>query len=145
MNAEIKKLGSDNITDLVELSLVDNFPYKLTKELAAVYCRNDSPAEPGVRVYGNKLVGVMTATFCLAFPCDDSPSGRIVHLSGAFTLPEYRNRHFAAGLINLIQSDAVCFGADYLCCDSTADGFYSKFGFVYAPAGETRMWKEINK
>ena len=91
------------------------------------------------------LVSVMTATFCMVFPCGDSPSGRIVHISGAYTLPAYRHRHHATALLTKIQAEAVLFGADYLCCDSTADGLYLRFGMEPTAAHETRMWKKLSQ
>ena len=43
-----------------------------------------------------------------------------------------------------IESDAEAFGADYLCCDSTADGLYLRFGMEPTSDDETRMWKIIS-
>ena len=103
----------------------------------------------GAQIYGifedDMLVSVMTATFCMVFPCGDSPSGRIVHISGAYTLPAYRHRHHATALLTKIQAEAVLFGADYLCCDSTADGLYLRFGMEPTAAHETRMWKKLSQ
>lgn len=143
----LRQLDDGCIPALTALSAAEGFPYRLTQDLAAVYCRDREPGEQGVSTYGifygGLLVSVMTATFCTVFPCDDSPSGRIVHISGAYTLPEYRGRGYATRLLERIEDDAALFGADYLCCDSTADGLYLRFGFRSAPAGETRMWKTI--
>lgn len=149
MEALYQKLSRNDIQALLELSAADGFPYPLTEAAAARYCRGRNPADEGVQTYGvfdgNRLVGVMTATFCLVFPCKDSPTGRIVHISGAFTLSAYRHRHYASGLLTMIQNDAARFGADYICCDSTADGLYLSNGFEPTSEDETRMWKQFRK
>lgn len=140
-------LDKNRIQELLKLSEENGFPYPLTAETAMIYCAGKSVTEEGVHTYGifadNRLVSVMTATFCMVFPCKDSPSGRIVHISGAYTLPEYRGKHCATELLRRIESDAERFGADYLCCDSIADGLYLKNGFEPTSDYETRMWKRI--
>ena len=147
MNMRFERLNENRIGDLVALSKEDGFPYVLSEDTAKVYCRGKEPVNERVQTYGafadGRLVGVMTATFCTVFPCEDSPRGRIVHISGAFTLPAFRHRRLATALLELIEADAEVFGADYLCCDSTADGLYRSFGFQPAPEHETRMWKCI--
>lgn len=147
MKTVLQKLGKTHIRDLLEISAVEGFPFRLSEESAELYCRDRDPADAGVQTYGvfadDRLVSVMTATFCVVFPCEDSPRGRIVHISGAFTLPAYRNRGFAFDLLKLIEGQAKRYGADYMCCDSTADGLYRSFGFAPAPENETRMWKCI--
>lgn len=147
MKTTVQKLNQNNICDLMDISAADGFPCQLTEDIAALYCRGKAPAEEGVQTYGvfadQKLVSVMTATFCAVFPHRDSPKGRIVHISGAYTLPQYRHRHYASDLLRMIEDDAKIFGADYICCDSTADGLYRSFGFEPAPENETRMWKSI--
>lgn len=143
----LRRLDVECISALTALSAAEGFPYRLTEDSAAVYCRDREPEAQGVSTYGvfcgEVLVSVMTATFCAVFPCEDSPSGRVVHISGAYTLPECRGRGYATRLLERIQDDAALFGADYLCCDSTADGFYLRSGFSRAPADETRMWKKL--
>ena len=143
----LRRLDGECISALTALSAAEGFPYRLTEDSAAVYCRDREPEAQGVSTYGvfcgEVLVSVMTATFCAVFPCDDSPSGRSVHISGAYTLPGFRGRGYAIVLRERIQDDSAAFGADYICCDSTADGLYLRFGFKSAPAGETRMWKII--
>lgn len=141
-------LDKNNIQALAELSNENGFSYPLTKETAKIYCAGRAPRDAGVQTYGvfaeDRLVSVMTATFLSVFPCKDSPSGRIVHISGAYTLPEYRHRNCATDLVKMIESDAERFGADYLCCDSIADDLYLKNGFSPTPDNETRMWKPIS-
>ncbi len=145
----VQKLDKTKISDLLAISAAEGFPCKLTEEAAEFYCRGKEPADEGVRTYGvftdNRLVSVMTATFCTVFPHKDSPKGRIVHISGAYTLPEFRHRHYAFELLKKIEADAAEFGADYLCCDSTADGLYLSRGFEPAPKNETRMWKALSE
>lgn len=143
------RLDGNQISALIEISSADGFPYALTEETARVYCGCRHLSSEGVQTYGvfdgNTLVSVATATFCRVFPHPDAPSGRIVHLSGFYTLPACRGRDYASQLIGLIEADASAYGADYLCCDSTADGFYLRNGFAPAPENETRMWKKIKK
>lgn len=142
-----KKLNKKSADALSELSAYESFPCNLTKYDAKTFCNDRTCADEGTQVYGvfdcNKLVSVMTATFFRVFPCRDSPTGRVVHISGAFTLPEYRSRKFASKLLEMIENDAMKFEADYLCCDSTADNLYLNNGFEPAPKNETRMWKRI--
>ena len=149
MNTMIQRLNGDDLQALLSLSAADGFPCKMTEETAKPYCRDKAPADEGVQTYGvfadDRLVSVMTATFCMVFPCEDSPSGRIVHISGAYTLPEYRGKHYATELLKMIGSDAESFGADYLCCDSIADGLYLKNSFEPTSDRETRMWKVIQQ
>ena len=101
---------------------------------------------PSVHIYGhyvdNQLVSVMTATFMLVMPHVDSPSGRIVHISGAYTHPDFRYRSIASRLLREIEDDArMYFHADYLCCDSSADRLYISNGFEKSE--ETRLWKKL--
>lgn len=147
MKTTYHKLSKKDITALRKLSERDDTPFVLTEESAMIYCTAKDPVPEGVQTYGvfadSRLVSVMTATFCRVFPHKDSPKGRIVHISGAFTLPEYRHRHYASDLLKMIEEDAAGFDADYICCDSTADGLYLSFGFEPAPENETRLWKSI--
>lgn len=147
LDVNCQRFDKSHVKALLRLSAADGFPYRLTQAAAALYCRDKSPSLEGAQTYGifadNMLVSVMTATFCMVFPCDDSPSGRIVHISGAYTLPAYRHRHHATALLTKIQSEAEIFGADYLCCDSTADGLYLRFGMEPTDENETRMWKRL--
>ena len=144
-NFDIVCLNKNMVKDLVELSHRKDFPYELTEESAMIYCQGEAFAfaEQSVQTYGayygDKLVGVMTATFCRVFPCNDSPHGKIVQISGAYTCVGYRHRGAASKLLHLIEEHALEFGADYLCCDSIADEFYVVNGFIYSEDG--RMWK----
>ena len=148
MKTITKRLDINNIDAILTISESDGFPCTLTEKTAKIYCNNNKAPIDGVRSYGvfenEKLVSIMTATFCYVFPCEDSPCGKIVHISGAYTIPEYRHMHFASDLLEMIEADAILFGADYLCCDSTADGLYLSCGFMPAPKDETRMWKIVN-
>lgn len=148
MKKTCQKLNHHHIQDLAAISRAEGFPYPMTEDVARVYCQSRNTSDPGVQTYGifedDKLVSVMTATFCRVFVCEDSPSGRIVHISGAYTLPAYRHRHYATELLTAIEADAMAYGADYLCCDSTADGLYLRFGMQPTSDDETRMWKIIS-
>lgn len=61
------------------ISEAEGFPYPITEDVARIYCQGRDATAPGVQTYGvfedDKLVSVMTATFCVVFPCEDSPSG----------------------------------------------------------------------
>lgn len=148
MKTIIKRLDKNDISALLDICAADGFPCRLTEETAEIYCRGTAPFDEGALTYGvfadDKLVSVMTATFCVVFPHRDSPKGRIVHISGAYTLPAYRHKGYASDLLERIEADAAEYHADYICCDSTADGLYQSHGFVPAPANETRMWKTIS-
>lgn len=147
MQTILQKLDKTGIHDLLELSAADGFPYPLDEKSAEVYCQGRDTVSEGVQTYGvyaeDQLVSVITATFCRVFPCKDSPTGRIVHISGAYTLPAYRHRGYASCLLSMIETQAAEFGADYICCDSTADGLYLSFGMEPTDESETRMWKRI--
>ena len=111
-------------------------------------CSAKDPGAPVTQVYGiyheNELVSVMTATYCYVFPHADSPQGKVVHISGAYTRPDMRRRGLAAQILQAIEQDAVrCFHADYMCCDSVADRLYTRAGFVHSPEDETRLWKQL--
>ena len=143
MKKTCQKLDIHHIQDLAAISKAEGFPYPISEDVARVYCQSREANAPGVQTYGifedDKLVSVMTATFCPVFPCEDSPSGRITHISGAYTLPDCRHRRYATELLTAIEADAEAFGADYLCCDSTADGLYLRFGMHPTSDDETRM------
>lgn len=142
------RLDNGSAADLAVFSKTEGFPYVLGEDTARLYCRGTTPTGPGVQTYGiydnnGMLAAVMTATFCLVFPHSDSPHGRIVHISGAFTRADRRNCHYASALLNAIEEDARrYFNADYLCCDSTADRLYVSHGFIRT-CGETRLWKPL--
>lgn len=145
-----RRLDKESIYDLVRFSKTEGFPYELTEESASLYCTGKRPVIGSVQTYGiydsdEELVSVMTASFLVVFPHTDSPSGRIVQISGAFTHPAFRGMHYATELLKAIENDAIDFGADYICCDSTADDLYIKFGFETASDDETRLWKRLKK
>ena len=143
------RLEERHVPALMELSKADGFPYQLTEEDAKRYCNGFLDLKrQAVQTYGafhngDKLVSVMTATFSYEFPHEDRPSGKVVQISGAFTLPEYRHEQNSQILLKAIEQDAELFGADYICCDSSLAGLcmYVKAGFK--PSSETRMWKVI--
>ena len=141
------RLDENNINTLLDFTR-EIFP--LTKEVANIICIGTDPIDPCTQVYGvfcdkneeNELVSIMTATYSLVFPHEDGT--RVVHISGAYTKEKYRNRGYASILLKAIEKDAKdYFHADYLCCDSTANELYEKNGFITAPIGETRLWKQI--
>ena len=142
------RLDSESAADLAALSKTEGFPYVLDEDTARLYCSGIPPAAPCTQTYGiydrnEMLAAVMTATFCFVFPHHDSPKGRIVHISGAFTRADRRNCNYASALLNAIEEDARrYFNADYLCCDSTADRLYVSHGFIRTH-GETRLWKPL--
>jgi ribosomal protein S18 acetylase RimI-like enzyme len=78
--------------------------------LISDYCNAKKPVNPSVHIYGhyedNRLVSVMTATFMLVMPHEDSPNGRVVQISGAYTHIDYRHRNIASSLLQEIQEDA---------------------------------------
>ncbi len=143
----VKRLDETDAAALVEISKAPGFPCELTEDDAKAFCRGRLPSKEGVQTYGifdgKALLSVATATFCRVFPCADAPSGFIVHISGVYTLPEYRHRHYASELLSAAEADAKAFGAEYICCDSTQDGLYYSCGFQPAPDNETRMWKHV--
>ena len=140
------KLFEDNIEDLVEISSCDDFPYRIDRQEAAIYCNDCIPTSPCIQTYGvfmdEKLVSVMTATFLFVFPNPDNLTGRIVYISGAYTRPEYRHKGLAKILLQAIEKDAKeFFIADYICCDSYADELYLDSGFEFN--NKSRLWKVL--
>ena len=140
------RLSKESVKDIVEL--LKDYNIFATEDIIYEYCNPEVPEFPSVHIYGKyedgKLVSVMTATFCIVFPHEDSPSGRIVQISGAYTKDEYRHRGFASMLLNEIQEESeLYFNADYLCCDSSADDLYLSNGFEIS--SETRLWKRVNR
>lgn len=158
----MKRLTRGNFNDLMELSKSKDFPYKITGnnkyDIMTGYLNGDTkPTSPMVQTYGyyanvdksdgtvnKELVGVMTATYMLVFPHHDSPSGRIVHISGAYVRPDMRHKQIATKLLSFIMADAETrFKADYLCCDSSANGFWLNRGFTNSY--ESRLWKPMRQ
>ena len=138
------RLDNNSIKDILIL-LHEYNPY-ISESILSEYCNNSNPINPSVHIYGyyadNILVSVMTATYMFVMPHKDSPSGRIVQISGAYTNPNYRHQHIASKLLKEIQEDALQhFHADYICCDSSVDNLYISNGFKKSE--ESRLWKII--
>jgi ribosomal protein S18 acetylase RimI-like enzyme len=138
-------LDKDSVSDVLELIREHN--HHITEEIITQYCNNTKLTQLSVHIYGHyidkRLISVMTATFMLVMPHDDSPSGRIVHISGAYTDPHFRHQNIASNLLKEIEHDAKQhFHADYICCDSTADNLYISNGFI--KSSESRLWKRLN-
>ncbi len=136
-----------SISDLVKISNIKNESYKIYKKDVKQFCKGLRPKNGTVQTYGiyegKQLVSIMTATYMKVFPHIHSKKGKIVHITGAYTLPEYRNKGYATKLLKAIEKDAYRYSADYLCCDSTADDLYINNEFIYAPDNEKRMWKPL--
>lgn len=134
----------EDCLNLIELSKELDFSCKLDYELAKVYCTRNS-----VETYGiyedDKLVSIMTATFCRVFPCQDSPTGKVIQISGAYTHPDYRHKGYASYILNYIEKIGRLYNNDYLCCDSIADKLYINNDFIKAPKNESRLWKSLRK
>ncbi len=134
------RLDENSVDDLISMTGIN-------KELAKSICSGENPVSPCTQVYGcyehNELVAIMTATYSIVFPHEDGT--RMVHISGARTKLEHRNKGFATTLLRAIERDAIeGFHADYLCCDSTANELYKKNGFQEAPSNESRLWKQLS-
>lgn len=145
-----QRLDKSAVPDLVELSGNADFPYPLTESAAYIYCKGTRPLLPTTQTYGMyydgvRLVSVMTATFCYIFPYADCPGGKAVYISGAYTHPDFRNRRCATHLLEAIERDAAMFGADYLCCDSAADGLCEKYGFIRISTDKIHFRKPVKK
>ncbi len=141
------RLSKDNINELLDFC---KGKYPLTKEVAHNICIGTHPVNPCTQVYGvfynengkSELVAIMTATYSIVFPHEDGT--RIVHISGAYTKDNFRNRGYASDLLKAIERDARdYFHADYMCCDSIANELYKKNGFK-EPDVETRLWKQLS-
>ena len=140
------RLKAENIADLVELSRRDGFPFVVNDNMVAEYCKGEDPTDMCVQTYGvyedERLVSIMTASYLKVFFHEDSPGGRTIQLSGAFTIPEKRSKGYGKMLIDKIAEDGkIYFNADYLCCDTTNPHFFSKNGFI--SSNEDRMWKKL--
>ena len=156
----IKRLTKNDIKDLINLNIEagNDFPYNLVGsnnlyDITTYYSTGELPDKPMTQIYGYftdisyydktvKLIGVMTATFSFVFPHKDNPNGRIVHISGAYVLRDYRHKYIATELLKYIERNAIeYFKADYLCCDSSADDLYYNNGFKQS--NESRLWKPL--
>lgn len=137
------RLKTESIADLIAFTRQDGFPYAVDEEMVRDYCRGDDPVKMCVQTYGvyddEKLIAVMTASYMNVFYHPDSPHGKTVQISGAFTIPERRSQGFGKMLLETITEDArKHFGADYLCCDTISPQFFGKYGFRIN--AEDRMW-----
>lgn len=144
-------LSKECVDDLHRISLLAGFPLVVSKEMAEKYCNgdDDKPHEGMTQAFGiydayeKDLVAVMTATFMRVFPHPDSPSGKIVHVSGAFTHPDYRHLGYATRLLEFIEAvSKKLYGADYICTDTVAEELFKKNGYIVS-RDATRMWKII--
>ena len=140
------RLTEANIEDLIGFSKQEGFPFAVDEQMVKDYCKGNDPYEMCVQTYGvyddDELIAVMTASYFNVFYHPDSPSGRIVHISGAFTRPERRCQGYGKMLLDKITEDAKrYYGADYLCCDTIAPQFFGKCGFIVN--AEDRMWITI--
>ncbi|MCR4792779.1 MAG: GNAT family N-acetyltransferase [Lachnospiraceae bacterium] len=143
----IDELCGNDVPELVRLSGRPGFPFPMNEETALLYCAGKEGGPVGNHTYGvfeddGTLASVMTVTYFRVFPCDDSPSGMIGHISGAYTHPDHRHKGFASMILDRIEADAVRLKADYLCMDSIADDLYLKHGYVKT-VKESRLWKII--
>ena len=144
-------LIKQNAGDLHKISLLEDFPLALSKDMAEKYCNGDS-GKPycgmtqtfGIYdAYEKDLVAVMTATFMRVFPHPDSPSGKIVHISGAYTHPDYRHLGYASRLLEFIEAvSKKLYGADYICADAVAKELFTNNGYMIS-RGATRVWRRI--
>ena len=137
------RLNKENIPDLAAFTRQDGFPFAVDEEMVKEYCSGNDPIGMCVQTYGvyddGKLIAVMTASFINVFFHPDSPHGKTVHISGAFTVPGRRSQGFGKMLLDRITDDArEYFGADYLCCDTISPQFFGKYGFILN--AEDRMW-----
>ncbi len=137
------RLKEENIPDLVAFTRQEGFPMETDEEMVRNYCLGKDPVDMCAQTYavydGDELIAVMTASFLNVFYHPDSPHGKTVHISGAFTKAERRRQGFGTMLLEKIMEDAKnCFGADYLCCDTVSPQFFGKNGFIIN--AEDRMW-----
>ena len=143
---KVIRLTEKNIKDLVQFSLQEGFPYAVNENMVKEYCTGEDPVKMCVQTYGvydeEKLVSIMSASYLNVFYHKDSPHGKTVQISGAFTIPERRSQGFGKMLLDKIIEEAkTYFGADYLCCDTTSPQFFSKYGYIIS--SEERMWISI--
>ena len=142
----IIRLTKENMADLIEFSRQEGFPFAVDEEMIRDYCRGDDPVSMCVQTYGvyddDHLISIMTASYLNVFYHPDSPKGKTVHISGAFTRPEQRSKGYGKMLLDKITEDSrIYFGADYLCCDTISPQFFRKYGYVVS--SEERMWIRI--
>ena len=138
------RLSRKNVKDFIEIVLIKGI--ELDMDIATVWCNGENPVNDTIQAYGiykdGILTSIMCATFCYMLPTKNSPKGRMCHVSGGFTSPEYRHKGLATTLLKNIENDAKdYFDADYICCDSLADELYIKNGYIYSDEG--RLYKRI--
>ena len=137
------RLKEENINDLVQFSKQEGFPCAIDEDMVKDYCKGSDPVDMCVQTYGvyddDDLIAVMTASYLKVFYHPDSPKGRTVQISGAFTIPERRSQGYGRMLLEKIIDEArTYFNADYLCCDTIAPQFFGKYEFI--KSSEDRMW-----
>ena len=81
MKKTCQKLDNHHIKDLMAISEAEGFPYPITEDVARIYCQGRDATAPGVQTYGvfedDKLVSVMTATFCIRRAADRAYQRRV--------------------------------------------------------------------
>lgn len=137
------RLTKENIKDLVQFTKQEGFSFPVDEKMAKDYCKGLDPTDMCVQTYGvyddDRLISIMTASYLKVFYHPDSPKGKTVQISGAFTIPERRCRGYGKMLLDKIIEEArTYFNADYLCCDTIAPQFFGKYEFK--TSSENRMW-----
>lgn len=138
-------LNEQEMQDLIKLSKEEGFPCELTEEVMTILAQN--VADDSFQLYGEykdgQLASIGAISIFLVFPCHDSPSGLIGHISGAYTSPKFRHHGLSAAIVDQLIAAGREAGCDYVCLDSTADELYRNAGFIHAPENETRMWHPL--
>ena len=137
------KLNKTHIKDILQL-LKEYNPYVNEIVLMEMLCDKSC----NMKIYGKycegTLVSMMCATYLNVFPHKDSPTGRIVRVSGAYTDERFRRNGYARELLREIEKDVIEeFDCDYICCDSSVDELYISEGYV--ESSESRLRKSIDK
>lgn len=140
----IRRLSENDINDLV--IIIKRKGNDILEDILKLWCSAKDPIEPVSLMYGlyrnNQLVSIMGATYCYTFPTTKSTKGKLVHISGAFTLEEFRHLGYATMILQYIEKEAKeYFDVDYVCCDSLADGLYLNNGYDYSKEG--RLYKRL--
>lgn len=140
----IKRLDNTDIHALINISKIKGT--SITEEIAKLWCSAKDLIIPISLIYGlykdSQLVSIMGATYCYMFPTTKSTKGRLVHISGAYTLEKFRHLGYATKLLQYIEEESKkYFDADYICCDSLADNLYLNNNYVYSD--ESRLYKRL--
>ena len=120
----------------------------LDEEDYALYEQIPSTHTFGAFVKG-ELVAMAVVSYVRVFPCEDTPNGVFIHLSGCYTKPNYRHKGYMSAIIQEIGEFAKEVNADYLSCDNLqsndakARDFFLVNGFEDISDGESRMWKQL--